>query len=121
MAASETCREAIWLRMMLSQMQVPIASSVPLFTSGFDTSNSLTTTPLYCDNNGAICLAHDPQFHSRAKHIDYRHHQIRERIESKEVSLLRVDTHNNLADIFTKPLGRVAFQRFRSLLGLVSG
>ncbi len=117
-AASESCREAVWLRMMLSQLNQPCPSAIPLFTSGFTSSQLLTTTPLYCDNNGAICLAHDPQFHSRAKHIDYRHHQIRDRIESKDISLLRVDTYNNLADIFTKPLGRLAFTRFRGLLGL---
>ena len=117
-AASESCREAVWLRMMLSQLNQPCPSAIPLFTSGFANSQLLTATSLYCDNNGAICLAHDPQFHSQAKHINYQHHQIHDCIESKDISLLHVDTHNNLADIFTKPLGCLAFTQFHGLLGL---
>ena len=119
-AASESCREVVWLWMMLAQMHIPADSAISVFTSSFDTSTSLTATPLFCNNNGAICLAHDLQFHSHAKHIDYQHHQIHECIKSKEISLLCVDTHNNLANIFTKPLRQVFFLWFRSLLGLVS-
>ena len=60
-AASESSKEAVWLRLMLTHIHVSIDSASRVFTSGFDTSTSLTATPLFCDNNGAICLAHDPQ------------------------------------------------------------
>ena len=52
------------------------------------------------------------------KHIDIRYHYIRELVEEKEVELYFIDGNNNPADMFTKNLGRVKFEKFRSQLGL---
>lgn len=78
----------------------------------------LSPTPLYCDNNGAIVLANDPTNHARSKHIDVCYHFIRERIEDDTVSIVRVPSHDNLADAFTKPLPHPAFLKFQALMGL---
>ncbi|GJU62193.1 retrotransposon protein, putative, ty1-copia subclass [Tanacetum coccineum] len=62
--------------------------------------------PLYCDNKSAIALCCNNVQHSRSKHIDIRHHFIKEQVENGVVELYFVRTEYQLADIFTKPLTR---------------
>jgi hypothetical protein len=69
---------------------------------------------LYEDNKGAIDLAHNPKFHSKTNHIDIRHHFIRDCLEHKVISIMKVDTKANIADGFTKPLGGIQFSDFAS-------
>ena len=76
-------------------------------------------TMIHADNQGCIALANNPVSHSRAKHIDIRHHFIRERIERREIRLNYVSTKDMLADVFTKALPYEAFKRFRNLLGVL--
>ena len=76
----------------------------------------VNSTVLYEDNQGAIQLSRNPQFHNRTKHIDVAFHFIRERIESKEIDVLYCPTKNMLADIMTKGLIKQKFEKFRNLL-----
>jgi hypothetical protein len=92
----------MWLRLLSRELNV-------LWTG---------STLLLCDNNGARVLANDPLLHARNKHIDVRHHYIRERIESLDVVVKYVPSSDNVADIFTKALPRPAFERLRGFLGL---
>jgi hypothetical protein len=73
---------------------------------------------LYNDNSGAVALTKNTKHNSRVKHIDIRHHFIRECVENGNISVLHVSSTNNLADLFTKALGRVAHQRACILLRL---
>ena len=66
---------------------------------------------LYNDNSGAVVLTKNTKHNSRVKHIDIRHHFIRECVESRNISVLHVPSVNNLVDLFTKALGRVTRQR----------
>ncbi|GKE53587.1 hypothetical protein Tco_1488743 [Tanacetum coccineum] len=66
--------------------------------------------PLYCDNRSAIALCCNNVQHSRSKHIDIRHHFIREQVEKGVVELYFVMTNYQLADIFTKALPRERFE-----------
>lgn len=59
---------------------------------------------VFCDSKSVVYLAHNPTFHERSKHIELDCHVIREKINSKLIHLLPISTHNQLADIFTKPL-----------------
>jgi hypothetical protein len=59
---------------------------------------------LLCDNESAIKLANNPVQHSRTKHIDIRHHFLRDHEAKRDIELCHVNTENQLADIFTKPL-----------------
>ncbi|GJZ45624.1 hypothetical protein Tco_0593220 [Tanacetum coccineum] len=69
---------------------------------GFD----FNKIPLYCDNKSAIALCCNNVQHSRSKHIDIRHHFIREQVENRVVELYFVETNYQLADILTKALPR---------------
>ncbi|GJZ89252.1 retrovirus-related pol polyprotein from transposon TNT 1-94, partial [Tanacetum coccineum] len=66
--------------------------------------------PLYCDNKSAIALCCNNVQHSRSKHIDIRHHFIREQVENRVVELYFVETNYQLADILTKALPREQFE-----------
>ena len=56
---------------------------------------------------------------SRTKHIDIRHHFLRDHVLQGDVEVTFVDTHNQLADIFTKPLAREPFFKIRRDLGIL--
>ncbi|GJU81359.1 retrovirus-related pol polyprotein from transposon TNT 1-94 [Tanacetum coccineum] len=74
--------------------------------------------PLYCDNKSAIALCCNNVQHSRSKHIDIRHHFIREQVENGVVELYFVRTEYQLADIFTKALPRERFEFILPRLGM---
>nr|GEW84904.1 integrase, catalytic region, zinc finger, CCHC-type, peptidase aspartic, catalytic [Tanacetum cinerariifolium] len=71
---------------------------------------------LYCDNRSAIALCCNNVQHSWSKHIDIRHHFIREQVEKGVVELYFVTTNYQLVDIFTKALPRERFEFLLSLL-----
>ena len=76
-------------------------------------------TILKCDNQSSIKLAHNPIYHVRTKHIEIQHHFVREKIQEKEIDLTYCNTIENVADIFTKPLGKMSFEVCRKQLGVV--
>ncbi|GJY10371.1 retrovirus-related pol polyprotein from transposon TNT 1-94 [Tanacetum coccineum] len=76
--------------------------------------------PLYCDNRTAIALCCNNVQHSRSKHIDIRHHFIREQVEKGVVELYFVTTDYQLADIFIKVLPRERFEFLLPRLGMKS-
>ncbi|GJU08347.1 hypothetical protein Tco_1124777 [Tanacetum coccineum] len=76
--------------------------------------------PLYCDNNSAIALCCNNVQHSRSKHIDIRHHFIREQVEKGGVELYFMTTDYQLADIFTKALPKERFEFLLPRLGMKS-
>ncbi|GKG05594.1 hypothetical protein Tco_0325680, partial [Tanacetum coccineum] len=74
--------------------------------------------PLYCDNKSAIALCCNNVQHFRSKHIDIRHHFIREQVENRVVELYFVETNYQLADILTKALPRERFEFLLPRLGM---
>lgn len=74
---------------------------------------------LLMDNMSAIALSKNPVHHERSKHIDTRYHFLRECIEEGKVEVDHIGTAEQLADIFTKALGRVRFIELREALGVV--
>src|SRR3954463_9010233 len=73
--------------------------------------------PIFCDNTSAICLSKNPILHSKAKHIEIKHHFIRDYVQKGVISLNFVDTDHQWADIFIKPL---AEDRFKFILKNIS-
>jgi hypothetical protein len=62
------------------------------------------SVPLMCDSSSAICLAQNPIFHWRPKHIKVRYHFLRDHVEKGDIEMKYIDTERQLTDIFTKPL-----------------
>jgi hypothetical protein len=81
----------------------------------------IDTVPLYIDNNSALKLTRNPEFRSRSKHIDVKHHFVREKVEEGVINTQRVDTKDNLADVFTKALPRPTHEGVVHRLNLSSG
>ena len=65
------------------------------------------------DNNSCIKVAESPKFTPRTKHIAIKYHHFRSFVANKTISILPIDTKDQLADIFTKPLDRVIFTKLR--------
>ena len=76
--------------------------------------------PIRCDNTSAICLTKNPILHSRTKHIDVKHHFIREHVENNDICLEYVKSEDQIADIFTKPLSTESFFKIRKEMGMMN-
>jgi len=102
-AASEATKEIIWIQRLKGDIYGKQLSDRPV---------------LLCDNAGAIRLIRNPEFHRRTKHIEIRHYFVRERCEAGIMDVRHVSSEDQLADIMTKALERVAFERNRVRLGM---
>ena len=105
MAATEATREAIWWRTFLTELQFNLSSP----------------STILCDSQGSIALAKNPAYHSRTKHIDIRHHFVREQVAAGIIVMKHIDTEDMVADILTKPLARDRHHKLLKLLGMQSG
>ena len=105
MAASESAKEAVYLGGLAEEMGVE--DDQPL--------------DLYVDNKSAIDLAYNPEHHQRTKHIARRHFYVRDLVEDLTIRVPFVDSANNLADFFTKPLpGKTFFPMRDKIMNVVS-
>lgn len=100
-ALCSAVQEAIWFKKMSTEIGL--------------LQNPITVRE---DNQSTLKLARENVFSERSKHIDTRYHFITERIANGDVKNEYVPTNENTADIFTKPLGRVLFEKHRKGLGL---
>jgi hypothetical protein len=66
--------------------------------------------PIYCDNTSTISISKNPVMHSKTKHIPIKYHFLREQVAEKNIRVEYVGTKEQVADIFTKPLPREAFE-----------
>jgi hypothetical protein len=88
LGCTQAVKEALWLKHF------------------FDDINEPQTLPIliHCDNQSAIALTENPKFHARTKHIEIRHHFIREHVEKSEVKIQYCPTEKMVADVLTKAL-----------------
>jgi hypothetical protein len=84
-----------------------------------DFGYNLSKVPLLCDNESAIRLVDNPVENSRTKHIDIRHHFLRNHQQKGDIDIYHISTENQLADIFTKPLDEKTLCRLRSELNVL--
>jgi hypothetical protein len=84
-----------------------------------DYGYKLSKVPLLCDNESAIRIADNPIDHSRTKHIDIRHHFLRDHQQRGDIEIAYINTKDQLADIFTKPLDEKTFCKLRNELNIL--
>jgi Reverse transcriptase (RNA-dependent DNA polymerase) len=101
-ALSETCKEVIWIKRLLKELQINIDQSITILT----------------DSQSSINMINNEKFSNRTKHIDTRYHFIKEAITEKEVCLKYIKTDINVADLMTKPLNSIKMKQFRPMIGL---
>lgn len=87
-AGAEATKDVIWLRSLLRELGL----------------NMDDATVLHVDNQSAIRLAHNPNSHAKSKHIDIKHHLIREQVEFRHIEIEYIETAKQRADGLTKPL-----------------
>ncbi|KAK9689748.1 hypothetical protein RND81_09G078400 [Saponaria officinalis] len=103
-AAGLACSQLLWLKQQLEDYGV-----------------SFSCIPIFFDNTSAIIISKNPAQHSRTKHIEIRHHFLRDNVEKEIIRLEFCKTENQWADIFTKPLERESFEMLRLEIGLIGG
>jgi len=104
MSLTQATKEGIWIQRFLEEIGFGSAAPHP--------------TTIYDDNQGCIALSRNSVYHARTKHIDVRHHFVREKVEAKEVDVRFCGTDEMIADVMTKALANVKHEYFTSLLGL---
>src|SRR5712692_10498139 len=87
-AVAHGMKEALWLKSLISQVFSPIPEPIDML----------------CDNQSAITLAQDHQYHTHSKHINIRFHFIRWLIDNGSIHLTYCSTTNMIADVLTKAL-----------------
>jgi hypothetical protein len=79
--------------------------------------DNLPPSKVFEDNMACIVLAtSDTHFKPRTKHISLKFHHFQDYVKNGIIHILKIGTSNNMADIFTKPLGRIKLQHLRQLL-----
>jgi hypothetical protein len=71
--------------------------------------------PLLCDNESVVKIAIHHVQHKRIKHIDIRHHFLRDHVSKRDIVMEGVRIDDRLADIFTKPLDETHFCKLSEL------
>ena len=103
-ALSSAAQECIWLQRLLCELGKPLGGP----------------TVILEDNQSSIAMARNPQFHGRAKHIDIKHHFVRERVSDGSIELKYCPTNEMVADILTKGLAHQQFSFLRGKAGIVA-
>ncbi|XP_070010664.1 secreted RxLR effector protein 161-like [Nicotiana sylvestris] len=101
-AATSCCAQLLWIKQQLVDFGIEVGC-----------------IPIFCDNTGAISMTKNLVHHKRTKHIDVRHHFLRDNYEKRLFSIEFYATYKQIADIFTKALSRENFERNRVELGMI--
>ncbi|GKC92956.1 hypothetical protein Tco_1158398 [Tanacetum coccineum] len=101
-SARKACQQALWMKQAL-----------------IDYGVRLDDIPIMCDNKWDIDLSKNPVQHSRTKHIQIHHHFLCDNVQKENISIEKVTSEDNIADILTKPLKCESFNYLRLGLGMM--
>jgi hypothetical protein len=101
-SADSCCAQLLWMKTTLSDFRIKFKQVL-----------------LLCDNESAVKLTNNPVQHSRKKHIDVRHHFIRDHQQKGDICIESVGTNDQVTDIFTKPLDEKRFCKLRNELNIL--
>ncbi|KAK8935837.1 hypothetical protein KSP39_PZI013998 [Platanthera zijinensis] len=108
MALNNAACEAVWLQRLKTEIEG-------------ERGEEKEGVTIHCDNSSAIALSKNPLYHCRTKHIDIKHHHIRELVEKKMIEVKFCPTKQQLADLMTKPLPRERFTELRNKMNVFNG
>jgi len=94
--------EVMWLKILLTEIQL------------YDR----TPPQLYCDNQATINMVNNPVHHDRTKHVGIDRHFIREKLEDGTLQISFVKSSDQLADVLTKGINVVVFDKLCDKMGL---
>jgi hypothetical protein len=100
--AGHCCAQLLWMRQTLR-----------------DYGYKFSKVPLLYDNESAIRMADNPIEHGRTKHIAIRYHFLRDHQQKGDIEIAYINTKDQLADIFTKPLDEQSFTKLRNELNIL--
>jgi len=103
-ALHAAAKEAVWLKRHMEELKIPTETPVKI----------------YVDNQSAIKIAQNPEFHKRTKHIDVKYHHIRELVNNKLIEVDYIPTLQQKADGLTKPLPKTKHQAMIEELGMTT-
>lgn len=83
-------QQALWMKQALSDYDI-----------------RLKDVPIMWDNKGAIDVSKNHVQHSRTKHIEIRHHFLRDNIQKGHITIEKVSSEDNIVDILTNPSTRI--------------
>ncbi|GJZ12181.1 hypothetical protein Tco_0546940 [Tanacetum coccineum] len=75
-----------------------------------DYGYNFMNTKIFIDNESTICIVKNPVFHSKTKHIEIRHHFIRDSYEKRLIQVIKIHTDHNVANLLTKAFDVSRFQ-----------
>eukprot|EP00253_Pinus_taeda_P029064 PITA_29064 len=101
--AADCCTQVLWMKKTLQVLQVKFDEPIPIF----------------CHNTSAISISKNLVMHSKTKHILIKYHFVREQVAEKNMKLEYVGTKEQIANIFTKPLPREAFEYIFQKVGIL--
>ena len=102
-ALSESVSEIKVIENLLKDFQVNVARPINV----------------YENNSGAVAIAKFGNFTKNSKHIEVHYHFVHECVEEGMIDIIKIESENNIADILTKSLGRINFEKFRTMLKLL--
>ncbi|GJY25331.1 putative ribonuclease H-like domain-containing protein [Tanacetum coccineum] len=85
-----------------------------------DYGYNFMNTKIFIDNESTICIVKNPVFHSKTKHIEIRHHFIRDSNEKKLIQMIKIHTDHNVADLLTKAFDVGRFQYLIANIGMIN-
>ncbi|GMI70512.1 hypothetical protein HRI_000720500 [Hibiscus trionum] len=103
-ALSHGICEGMWLQRLMGELKLSYTKPITL----------------YCDNQAAVSIAHNPVHHDRTKHVEIDRHFITEKINKGEVCVSYLPTRQQVADVLTKSLSRKMFEEIMGKLGLIN-
>ncbi|GJW78451.1 hypothetical protein Tco_0140133, partial [Tanacetum coccineum] len=101
-SAEKACQQALWMKQALIDYDI-----------------RLDDVSIMCDNKGAINLSKNPVQHLQTKHIEICHHFLWDNVQKGNISIEKVTSEDNIADILTKSLKRESFNYLRLGLGMM--
>ncbi|KAK6120549.1 hypothetical protein DH2020_045715 [Rehmannia glutinosa] len=101
-SAAFCCTQLLWMKQTLA-----------------DYKCSFENIPIFCDNTSAINITQNPVHHNRTKHIEFRHHFLRDCVSKRKIEMCFVPSQDQLVDIFTKPLTAKSFASIQARLGIM--